>query len=170
MWSKTNERWVGGVTPHLRPPLKRSFVTFDRGGQTGPPWSNDFFVRHRWRHVRRRRSSGRSLFWRGAMLGPTPALKTARCQIHKQTEKAFFDCLKNWKSLCQPFEKAFFDQFKMTFSTNWKRLFQSIAFLIDRKVFSSKSLRRLKTTFLNHRLKHVLLQMHQKRHMTYVRT
>ena len=25
------------------PPLKRSFVTFDRGGQTGPPRSNDFF-------------------------------------------------------------------------------------------------------------------------------
>ena len=24
-------------------PLKRSFVTFDRGGQTGPPRSNDFF-------------------------------------------------------------------------------------------------------------------------------
>ena len=23
--------------------LKRSFVTFDRGGQTGPPRSNDFF-------------------------------------------------------------------------------------------------------------------------------
>ena len=37
---------VGGVY-HLakppRPPLKRSFVTFDRGGQTGPPRSNDFF-------------------------------------------------------------------------------------------------------------------------------
>ena len=26
-------------------PLKRSFVTFDRGGQTGPPRSNDFFRR-----------------------------------------------------------------------------------------------------------------------------
>ena len=26
-----------------RPSLKRSFVTFDRGGQTGPPRSNDFF-------------------------------------------------------------------------------------------------------------------------------
>ena len=25
------------------PSLKRSFVTFDRGGQTGPPRSNDFF-------------------------------------------------------------------------------------------------------------------------------
>ena len=25
------------------PPLERSFVTFDRGGQTGPPRSNDFF-------------------------------------------------------------------------------------------------------------------------------
>ena len=30
--------WLGGA-----PPLKRSFVTFDRGGQTGPPRSNDFF-------------------------------------------------------------------------------------------------------------------------------
>ena len=34
-----------GFAPHLRMglPLKRSFVTFDRGGQTGPPRSNDFF-------------------------------------------------------------------------------------------------------------------------------
>ena len=32
----------GGFAP-LDPPLKRSFVTFDRGGQTGPPRSNDFF-------------------------------------------------------------------------------------------------------------------------------
>ena len=30
--------WLGQT-----PPLKRSFVTFDRGGQTGPPRSNDFF-------------------------------------------------------------------------------------------------------------------------------
>ena len=44
--------WLGGAAPQTlqflagglsRPPLKRSFVTFDRGGQTGPPRSNDFF-------------------------------------------------------------------------------------------------------------------------------
>ena len=35
------------------PLLKRSFVTFDRGGQTGPLRSNDFFFRRRWRHSRR---------------------------------------------------------------------------------------------------------------------
>ena len=38
--------WKGrGTQRHSRmcPPLKRSFVTFDRGGQTGPPRSNDFF-------------------------------------------------------------------------------------------------------------------------------
>ena len=34
--------WLGGQSPP-RPPLKRSFATFDRGGQTGPPRSNDFF-------------------------------------------------------------------------------------------------------------------------------
>ena len=34
--------WLGGQsTPRLS--LKRSFVTFDRGGQTGPPRANDFF-------------------------------------------------------------------------------------------------------------------------------
>ena len=33
---------LGGKTPP-DPPLKRSFLTFDRGGQTGPPRSNDFF-------------------------------------------------------------------------------------------------------------------------------
>ena len=33
--------WGGKARPD--PPLKRSFVTFDRGGQTGPPRSNDFF-------------------------------------------------------------------------------------------------------------------------------
>ena len=33
--------WLGGQRPP-EPPLKRSFVTFDRGGQTGPPRSNDF--------------------------------------------------------------------------------------------------------------------------------
>ena len=47
MWSNRNEAWREGATPHLRmgPPLvKRSFVTFDRGGQTGPPRSNAFFV------------------------------------------------------------------------------------------------------------------------------
>ena len=33
----------GGQSPPSTPPLKRSFVTFDRGGQTGPPRSNDFF-------------------------------------------------------------------------------------------------------------------------------
>ena len=45
MWWGANERWVEGATPHLRmgPPFKRSFVTFDRGGQTGPPRSNYFF-------------------------------------------------------------------------------------------------------------------------------
>ena len=32
----------GGKAPQTTP-LKRSFVTFDRGGQTGPPRSNDFF-------------------------------------------------------------------------------------------------------------------------------
>ena len=34
-----------GFAPHLRTglPLKPSFVTFDRGGQTGPPRSNYFF-------------------------------------------------------------------------------------------------------------------------------
>ena len=31
-----------GAKPPQTPP-KRSFVTFDRGGQTGPPRSNDFF-------------------------------------------------------------------------------------------------------------------------------
>ena len=38
--------WKGrGTQRHSRmcPPPKRSFVTFDRGGQTGPPRSNDFF-------------------------------------------------------------------------------------------------------------------------------
>ena len=42
MWSESNEAWAGGATPHLRMglPLKQSFVTFDRGGQTGPPRSN----------------------------------------------------------------------------------------------------------------------------------
>ena len=47
--------WLGGAAPQTPrflagggkappdPPLKRSFVTFDRGGQTGPPRSNDFF-------------------------------------------------------------------------------------------------------------------------------
>ena len=34
---------AGGAKPPQTPPLKRSFVTFDRGGQTGPPRSNDFF-------------------------------------------------------------------------------------------------------------------------------
>ena len=33
--------WGGKAPPD--PSLKRSFVTFDRGGQTGPPRSNDFF-------------------------------------------------------------------------------------------------------------------------------
>ena len=33
--------WGGKAPPD--PLLKRSFVTFDRGGQTGPPRSNDFF-------------------------------------------------------------------------------------------------------------------------------
>ena len=33
---------AGGAKPPQTPP-KRSFVTFDRGGQTGPPRSNDFF-------------------------------------------------------------------------------------------------------------------------------
>ena len=33
----------GGKPPPGPPPLKRSFFTFDRGGQTGPPRSNDFF-------------------------------------------------------------------------------------------------------------------------------
>ena len=38
--------WKGrGTQRHSRmcPPVKRSFVTFDRGGQTGPPRSNYFF-------------------------------------------------------------------------------------------------------------------------------
>ena len=46
--------WLGGAAPQTpqflaggakppQTPLKRSFVTFDRGGQTGPPRSNDFF-------------------------------------------------------------------------------------------------------------------------------
>ena len=33
--------WGGKASPD--PPLNRSFVTFDQGGQTGPPRSNDFF-------------------------------------------------------------------------------------------------------------------------------
>ena len=33
--------WGGKAPPD--PPPKRSFVTFDRGGQTGPPRSNAFF-------------------------------------------------------------------------------------------------------------------------------
>ena len=36
------EFWLGGQSPPRLLP-KRSFVTFDRGGQTGPPRSNDFF-------------------------------------------------------------------------------------------------------------------------------
>ena len=36
-----NFGWGGKAPPD--PPPKRSFVTFDRGGQTGPPQSNDFF-------------------------------------------------------------------------------------------------------------------------------
>ena len=36
------EFWLGGQSPP-RPPPKRLFVTFDRGGQTGPPRSNEFF-------------------------------------------------------------------------------------------------------------------------------
>ena len=44
--------WLGGQSP-LDAPLKRSFVTFDRGSQTGPPRSNDFFFWRRWRHTRR---------------------------------------------------------------------------------------------------------------------
>ena len=47
--------WLGGAAPQTlqflagraKPPLKRSFVTFDRGGQTGPPRSNDVFFRRR---------------------------------------------------------------------------------------------------------------------------
>ena len=47
--------WLGGAAPQTprflagggktppESPLKRSFVTFDQGGQTGPPRSNDFF-------------------------------------------------------------------------------------------------------------------------------
>ena len=35
--------YVATVTQSPDPPLKRSFATFDRGGQTGPPRSNDFF-------------------------------------------------------------------------------------------------------------------------------
>ena len=35
----------GALPP--RPPPKRSFVTFDRGGQRGPPRSNVFFFRRR---------------------------------------------------------------------------------------------------------------------------
>ena len=35
--------WLGGGKAPPDPPLKRSFATFDRGGQTGPPRSNDFF-------------------------------------------------------------------------------------------------------------------------------
>ena len=34
---------AGGANPPQAPTPKRSFVTFDRGGQTGPPRSNDFF-------------------------------------------------------------------------------------------------------------------------------
>ena len=34
--------WLGGQSPP-NSSLKRSFVTFDRGGQTGPPRSNYFF-------------------------------------------------------------------------------------------------------------------------------
>ena len=42
--------WLGGAAPQTprvlaggaKPPLKRSFVTFDRGGQMRPPRSNDF--------------------------------------------------------------------------------------------------------------------------------
>ena len=34
--------WLGGQSPS-RPHQKRSSAAFDRGGQTGPPRSNDFF-------------------------------------------------------------------------------------------------------------------------------
>ena len=45
--------WLGGADPPVfgwggkappDHPLKRSFVTFDRGGQTEPPRSNDLFL------------------------------------------------------------------------------------------------------------------------------
>ena len=39
---QTPQFLAGGAKPPQTPP-KRSFVTFDRGGQTGPPRSNDFF-------------------------------------------------------------------------------------------------------------------------------
>ena len=38
---RPNFDWGGKAPPD--PPLKWSFVTFDRGGQTGPPRSNAFF-------------------------------------------------------------------------------------------------------------------------------
>ena len=42
-FSKHFEIFLAGVCCPPDPPLKRSFVTFDRGGQTGPPRSNYFF-------------------------------------------------------------------------------------------------------------------------------
>ena len=41
---QTPRNLAGGAKPPQNPPLlKRSFVTFDQGGQTGPPRSNDLF-------------------------------------------------------------------------------------------------------------------------------
>ena len=42
-WGALPPRPAELCPPRTPPPLKRSFVTFDRGGQTGPPRSNDFF-------------------------------------------------------------------------------------------------------------------------------
>ena len=39
VWKGGGLNVIVGCVPHL----KQSFVTFDRGGQTGPPRSNDFF-------------------------------------------------------------------------------------------------------------------------------
>ena len=59
--------WGGFAPPE--PPLKRSFVTFDRGGQTGPPRSNDFFFGAA-DDMRATRTSGRTS---GRTPGRTPA-------------------------------------------------------------------------------------------------
>ena len=61
--------WLGGSVPPVfgwgakppRPPPteqpSRDSLAFDRGGQTGPPWSNALFFRLRWRHGRHRKTS-----------------------------------------------------------------------------------------------------------------
>ena len=69
-----------------RPPLKWSFVTFDRGGQTGPPRSNDFFFGAA-DDTRAARTSGRTS---GRTPGRTPADDTGAADRKKKKTFFFF--------------------------------------------------------------------------------